>query len=111
MQKEIIRISKDVREAHKRLIAVNATVPKELPADIEIKTTSVTIGDLDGAPYKLERIKLGWPGYRVEIHIRKYEDGKRAIHDILIRRSDRKLQLTYSYENLVKKHDIESWKS
>lgn len=111
MQKQVIRISKDVREAHKRLIAINDTVPKELPADIEIKTTSVSIGDLDESPYRIEHIKLGWPGYRVEIHIRKHEDGKRAIHDIVIRRSDRKAQNTYDYNQLANDFKIDSWKS
>lgn len=110
MQKQIIRISKDVREAHKRLIAINDTVPKELPADIEIKTTTVTVGDLDLGTWNIEHLKLGWPGYRVEIHLRKFTDGRRAIEHIKIRKSDPAQTLNYD-ERELKKHEVDGWKS
>jgi hypothetical protein len=95
MSKEIIRISKDVREAHKRLFALEATVPKELPADIEIKTSSVKVSDLDLGTWVIERIKFGWPGFRIEIYLRKFVDGRRGIEQVKIRRAKQTQALLY----------------
>jgi hypothetical protein len=109
MQKQIIRIPREVREIHKRLIALASSLPKELPADIEIKTSTATISDLDLGTWHVEHIKLGWPGYRVEVHLRKYIDDRRMIEHIKIRKSDPSQTTNYD-EHALKKHNVDGWK-
>ncbi len=102
-----IRIPKDIREAHRILVKKVSDVPSDLPLDIEVTPTNIRISDLAGAPYTLERIKFGWPGFRLETHIRKYEDGKRSIDDITVKRSKDRPK-SYSNADLS---DLPSWDS
>lgn len=109
MSKQIIRIPKDVREAHKQLLAVDDTVPKELPADIETKMTSVSVSDLDGDSYQVAHFKYGWPGFRVEIHVRMHADGRRSIEHIKVRNAKQSQSRNYDSAVLYQRK-VMSWK-
>lgn len=102
-----IRVPKDVREAHRILVNKITDMPSDLPLDIEVTPTTVRVGDISSVPYTLERVKYGWPGFRLEIHIRKYEDGKRSIDDIMVKRSKDRPK-SYSNADLA---DLPSWDS
>lgn len=83
-----IRIPKDVRLSHQIITTILGGLPDELPFDIHVRPTKVTRNDPKFGPYRLIKIKLIWPGSRVEATLRKYNCAdKTNIEDVIVRQN------------------------
>ena len=83
-----IQIPKDVRLSHLIITTILGGLPSELPFDIRVTPTKVTRNDPKFGPYRLIKIKLIWPGSRVEATLRKYTGAdKTSIEDVIVRQN------------------------